>query len=215
MRRSRSIRLTLLAASAITLQACGEDVDTTDVVVPDLAACVERFGAAAEADCRATMADAAARHAATAPRYSSVQACREATGGECQEAAASLASDEALAGGGGSVIIPVMAGVLIGRMMANGAGRMTTSLHAGRPPGECGPGEAANCAPRGSTSSSGTRHYYSGNTYAGTAPERRGAAAFTPSAAMAASIMGGRAAGAASIRRGGFGASARGYSASS
>jgi len=216
MRRSRSIRLTLLAASAITLQACGEDVDATDVVVPDLASCVERFGQSAEAECRATISEAAARHAATAPRYASVAACRDATGGECETTPASLSSDKALANGGGSVVIPIMAGVLIGRMMANGTGRMVSPLHAGRPPGECAPGQSplqANCAGRGTTSSG--RHYYSGASYAGSAADRRGAAAFTPSATMASSIAGTGAARATTVRRGGFGASARGYSSSS
>lgn len=216
MRRSRTIRLTLLAASAMALQACGEDLDATDVVVSDLAACVERFGASAEAECRATMADAQARHAATAPRYGSIEACREGTGGECQMAPASLASEKAVAGGGvAGFAIPVMAGVLISRMMADGTGRMVSPLHAGRPPGQCPPGQnpaPANCAPRGA---SGVRHYYSGSSYAGSAPERRGAAAFTPSATMAAGIASARATGATSVRRGGFGASARGYSSSS
>lgn len=216
MRRSRSIRLTLLAASAVTLQACGEDVDTTDVFVPDLASCVERFGQGAEAECRATMTEAAVRHAATAPRFASVEACREATGGECETTPATLSSDKALANGGNSVVIPVMAGVLIGRMMANGMGRMVSPLHAGRPPAQCGPGQnpmQANCATR--PTSSGGRHYYSGASYAGSAPERRGAAAFTPSATMASTIAGASAAGTTSVRRGGFGASARGYSSSS
>lgn len=218
MRRSRTIRLTLLAASTIALQACGEDVDATDVVVSDLAACVERFGAPAQAECQQTLAQAQARHAQTAPRYGSIEACREATGGECEMRPASLASDKALPGAGvAGIAIPVMAGVLISRMMADGTGRMVSPLHAGRPPGECPPGQnppPPNCTPRGSNSS-GVRHFYSGTSYAGTTPERRGAAAFTPSPAMASNIASARASGATSVQRGGFGASARGYSASS
>ena len=220
MRRSRTIRLTLLAASAIALQACGEDVDSVDVVVTDLAACVERFGADAQADCEKSMSEAQTQHALTAPRFASVEACREATGSECQVTAAVLPSDKAMLGSAvAGIAIPVLAGVMIGRMMDNGAGRMTTPLYAGRPPGECGPGmsPASNCTTTrsGSGGSSGSRFFYAGSTYAGSAPARGGAVAFTPSPAMAATISAPRAGGATSISRGGFGASARGYSSSS
>ncbi|UPY34926.1 DUF1190 domain-containing protein [Sediminicoccus sp. KRV36] len=220
MRRSRHIRLTLLAASAIALQACGgEDVDAVDVVVPDLSACVERFGAEAQADCERSFAEGQARHALTAPRFASIEACREATGSACEVTPANRPSDKALAAAGlTSVAIPVMAGLMIGRMLEGGAGRVSAPLYAGRPPPQCQPGQPAqNCttATSSSGSSSGSRFYYSGSSYAGSAPERRGAATFAPSAAMASTIASPRAGAGTSIARGGFGASARGYSSSS
>lgn len=221
MRRSRGIRLTLLAASAMALQACGsEDVDAVDVVVPDVAACLERFGVAAQADCERSFAEGQARHVQTAPRFASVEACREATGSACEVTPATRPADKALVAPGlASVAIPVMAGLMIGRMLENGSGRVTTPLYAGRPAPPCQPGQAVqDCTSTTSSSSSsssrsGARFYYSGGTYAGSAPERRGAAAFTPSTAMASSIASPR--NTASIARGGFGASARGFSASS
>jgi uncharacterized protein YgiB involved in biofilm formation len=225
LRRSRSIRLTLLAASAMAMQACGsEDVDAVDVVVPDLAACVERFGAEAQAECERNLADGQARHALTAPRFASVEACREATGSACETTPASRPSDKALAAPGlTSVAIPVMAGLLIGRMLENGSGRVTTPLYAGRPPPPCQPGQptdectttTSSSGRSSTTSSGGTRFYYAGGTYAGSAPERRGAAAFAPSTAMATTITAGRVGAASSIARGGFGASARGFSSAS
>jgi len=229
MRRSRAVKLTLLAASAVALQACGDDVDTTDYVVTDVPSCVARYGSAAEAECEATFQQAQQQHLAAAPHYATVEECREATGGECEITPANRPSDKALLTPGsvaGAVAVPALAGVLVGRMMDNGAGRVTTPLYAGRPPGECMPGLPAQpgapaCAPRGSSSSrGGGRFYYSGANYAGTTsnPVGRGSsAAFNPSPDMARTIAtGGGAtmgrAGTSSIARGGFGASARSYS---
>ncbi|NCY25027.1 MAG: DUF1190 domain-containing protein [Alphaproteobacteria bacterium] len=219
MRRSRSIRLTLLAASAIALQACGsEDVDAADVVVPDLAACLERFGVAAQADCQRSFAEGQTRHIQTAPRFASVEACREATGGACEVTPARAADKALVAPGLASVAIPVMAGLMIGRMLENGSGRVTVPLYSGRPPSPCDPSQAVqDCttASRGQTPNTGAmwRYYHAYGAYAGSAPERRGAAAFTPSTAIAADIASPR--NTATITRGGFGASARGFSSSS
>ncbi|TCH96670.1 DUF1190 domain-containing protein [Roseococcus sp. SYP-B2431] len=229
MRRSHTVRLTLLAASAVALQACGDDVDTTDFVVTDVASCVARYGSEARAECEQTLGQAQQQHMASAPHYATVEECREATGGDCETTPANRPSDKTLLGaGGGSVAIPLLAGVMIGRMMDNGAGRVTTPLYAGRPPGECPPGAAAQapgCTPRSSSSSSsGGRYYYSGTSYAGAttgAVSRGGSAAFTPSPDMARTISTGAGsaaigrAGTGSVARGGFGASARGYSSGS
>jgi len=222
MRRSRTIRLTLLAGSAVLLHACGgEDVDSVDVVIPDLAACVAHFGAGAQADCERTMASAQQEHTRSAPRFADLAACREATGSDCEEAPANRASDTALAPPTtGSIAIPILAGVLVGRMMGNGAGRVTTPLYAGRAPRDCLPGQSAglsNCAPAGSRSGGGTggRCFYSGSSYAGSTAGQRGAAAFTPSPAMATTLASPRIGGTTSIARGGFGASARGFGSSS
>jgi len=223
MRRSRTIRLTLLAGSALLLHACGgEDVDSVDVVIPNLAACVARFGAGAQADCERTMANAQQEHTSSAPRFADLAACREATGSDCEEAPANRASDKALAPPTtGSIAIPVLAGVLVGRMMGSGAGRVTTPLYAGRAPRECPPGQSAalsDCAPAGSRSSGSTggRYFYSGGSFAGsTAAGQRGAAAFAPSPAMATTLASSRIGGPATVARGGFGASARGFGSSS
>lgn len=231
MRRSRTVTLTLLAASAVALQACGDDVDSTDFVVTDVASCVSRYGSDAQAECEATFRQAQQQHLAAAPHYATVEACREATGNDCETAPANRPTDKTLltAGAvGAAVAIPVLAGVLVGRMMDNGQGRVTTPLYAGRPPGECPPGsppQAAGCAPRSSSSSSGSsgsRFYYSGTSYAGTSNtvSRGSSAAFTASPDMARTISTGSGTtmgrtGTAAVSRGGFGASARGYSSSS
>ncbi len=231
MRRSTVVTLTILAASGAAIYAfSGDDVDSTYYVVTDEASCVQHYGADAQADCRAALAQARQQHLTTAPHFASVEACREATGGECETTPATLASDKPLLGTaaavGAGVAIPVLAGVMIGRMMDNGAGRVTTPLYAGRPPGECAPGtpQAPGCTPRSSSSSSGgSRFWYSGTTYAGTTSgtvSRGSAAAFTASPDMARTISTGSGSvmgrsSTASVSRGGFGASARGFSSSS
>lgn len=235
MRRSRTVTLTLLAASAVALQACGDDVDTIDFVVTDVASCVARYGSDAQSECEATFRQAEQQYLSSAPRFASVESCREATGSECQTTPADRPGDKSLltAGAvGAAVAVPIMAGVLIGRMMDNGAGRVTTPLYAGRPPGECAPGTlsqpgAPACQPRSSSSSSssssGGRFYYSGTSYAGTTSNtvaRGSSAAFTSSPDMARTISTGSGttmgrSGSPTIARGGFGSSARGYSSGS
>lgn len=233
MRRSYVVTLTILAASGAAIYAfSGDDVDTTDYVVTDETSCVQHYGTDAQADCTTALAQARQQHVSTAPRFANVEACREATGSECETTPATQASDKPLLGTaaamGAGIAIPVLAGVMIGRMMDNGAGRVTTPLYAGRPPGECGPGapQAPGCSPRGTSSSSsgsGGRFYYSGTTYAGTTSgtvARGSAAAFTASPDMARTISTGSGSvmgrtSTASVSRGGFGASARGFSSSS
>ncbi|WP_424814729.1 DUF1190 domain-containing protein [Roseococcus sp. YIM B11640] len=229
MRRSSAIRLTLLAASAVALQACGEDVDTTDFVVTDVASCVARYGSDAQAECEATFRQAEQQHLATAPRYASVAACEQATGGSCQASPGNQPADKALLSTGAAVAIPVLAGVMIGRMMNNGQGRVVSPLYAGAPPPECPPGVSPappGCpAPRSSSSSSssGSRssYYYSGSNYVGStdsAVERGRSSAFHATPAAASGIASGSSLGRGSsstVSRGGFGSSARGYSSSS
>lgn len=229
MRRSRTVTLTLLAASAVVLQACGDDVDATDAVVADVQACVTRYGASAQAECEQAFRQAERQHAASAPRFASAEECRAATGEACETAAAAVAQplgDKVQMGEGSgrsSLFMPALAGVMIGRMMADGRGRVTSPVYAGLPPGQCSPGAPPSvaCAPRSSSSSG--RFYYTGSTYAGStgaAVGRGGSAAFTASPDMARTISTGNGAwsgarGPAAIARGGFGASARGFSASS
>lgn len=235
MRRSTVVTLTILAAAsgAAVYAFSGDDVDSTDYVVTDEAACIARYGADAQADCQQTFQQARQQHLSSAPHYATVEECREATGSDCETTPANRPADKALLAAGAvgaAVAVPVLAGVLVGRMMDNGAGRVTTPLYAGRPPGECMPGVppqpgAPACAPRGSSSSgSGGRFYYSGVTYAGTTGStvsRGTSAAFTASPDMSRTIssgVGGSAmgrSGTASISRGGFGASARGFSSGS
>ncbi len=214
MRRSGSVVLTLLAVTALT--ACDSKEDT-DVAVPNVGACMERFGSSSAAECENAFAAARQSHVATAPQFPSVEACREQTGGDCQIAPTTTrAADGSLVSTAAGVAIPVMAGVLIGKVLSDGM-RPTMPLYAGRSPQDCPPGSPPGaCAPAqrtGGGGGSGFVSYYSGGSYAGQSqgPMGRTGSAFTPSAATSTSLAN---TARTSVTRGGLGASARGFGGS-
>ena len=221
MRRSRSIRLTLLAAVAVSLPGCGDNnsVDTTDSLVSGVPACVARFGPTAEQECREAVAQAEETHFRTAPRYSSVDVCREQTGADCQIMPPTRAADGSILGPAIGMAVPVMAGIVISRMLSqDNAARAAMPVYNGRPPPECAGGTPAPGCPPQSTRTPGgggsAMFLYSGNRYAGSSPSGSGnGATFTPTpqtSATLASAANTRIA-SASVSRGGFGATARGF----
>ncbi|MCR0984405.1 DUF1190 domain-containing protein [Roseomonas populi] len=177
MRRSSKIALTLVAGAGIGAWAVGAfsgDRDEEGVLTSE-AACVERLGSDAGPECGDVFRDAAAEHARTAPRYASEQECREATGGECTGVGASKSAGATAA----SLFIPAMAGVMVGRLLADGTrGAMPVYAGAAPPPGACPPGATqpgcppSNGSSRGSSGggggSGGRAYWYSGTSYAGT-----------------------------------------------
>lgn len=78
MKRSRSIRLVLLGAAAVTLSACGDDDEPIGgQYFADEAQCAS----AENGDtCRAAVAEARGRHMLTAPRFASRQQCEQEYG---------------------------------------------------------------------------------------------------------------------------------------
>lgn len=119
MKRSttmRTVTIGLLGGSAFALAACQEEVTMSSF--PDVGSCV----AAAENDpalgltadlCTQDFLLAQAEHDRTAPRYDAMDVCEAEHGPE----ACVQASD----GGGGSIIMPLLAGYMIGSMLSNGA----------------------------------------------------------------------------------------------
>ncbi len=119
-KRSRSVALVLMGAAAFGLSACQEE--QTDVrAFPDLASCKASAAQGnlffTAADCDAAFAEAQAAHLETAPRYESRELCEQEHGvGNC-------GSDPAVQGGGGGFsFMPLIAGYMLGSMMARGAG---------------------------------------------------------------------------------------------
>ena len=180
MRRSRAITLTLLAGAGLAMAACDSEPDA-EGVLESQSACIERLGSAAMQECDGVFRSARLTHAATAPRYPSREACREATGSDC----ADLANEPRGSGGtpwagtAASVFIPAMAGVMIGRALSDGS-RGAMPVYAGAPPPNtaCPPEMQGQpgCPPRSSSSSGsggsgggsgGRRYWYSGSSYAG------------------------------------------------
>jgi uncharacterized protein YgiB involved in biofilm formation len=83
MRRSRSIRLVLLGATAVTLGACGDEDLAQGEYYPDEATC-QRAGAS---DCAQAYAEARQLHMASAPQFADLAACESEYGsGNCEMA---------------------------------------------------------------------------------------------------------------------------------
>lgn len=205
MRRSATIRLTLLSAASLAMAGCGGDPTTEDTIFGTEAACIRAYGSDGEAACRESFAAAAAEHRATAPRFTDMAACEAETGGRCE----TVAGKPGLA----ATIVPVMAGVLIGRALAD-ASRPVMPVYGGRP--GCPPGAAPTpeCQSRSGSSASGsgsgvrTSWSYAGQPVAttdGTGDARRA----TTTAAGAATLA--RVGTAGTVTRGGLGSAGRAF----
>jgi uncharacterized protein YgiB involved in biofilm formation len=127
-RRSTAVSFTALTfAAGTTLAACGQPQPVPNARAPESAAAVPQAqaetgfaslqeckdAAPAGVDCDAAWSQALAEHAATAPAFANQQECEAQWGeGQCQTTQRD----------GGSVFIPLMAGLLLGRMLSGGLG---------------------------------------------------------------------------------------------
>ncbi|RVT95567.1 DUF1190 domain-containing protein [Rhodovarius crocodyli] len=214
MRRSTAVTITLLSTAAIALVWCGDGPTPPegDTLFTSEDACRASFGSDDTAACRDAFADARQRHEATAPRFTERAICENQTGGECTTVSQP---------NGTSLFIPVMAGVLIGRVLASGGPRSVMPLYAGAqancPPGiqPLPPGCAAP-RPTSSSTSGGRGFYYSGSSYMGDS-DRTGATRSFNASTTGSTVLarGGSYSGSSSIARGGLGSTGRGFSSSS
>lgn len=189
-RKSRSITLTMLVGTAISLSGC---LDDEPKLVGSESDCVDTIGD--EEGCKAAAAEAEKAHEATAPRYGSQKDCEEQFGPDrCRR----VEQD------GSSVFMPALTGFLIGRMMSD------SSRYAVQPAcNNRGEVYTNGCGPvRG-----GAHVFYNPatSTYAG----RYSSGSFQADRAYSSSWTSGKVATApagavGSVARGGFGASAVG-----
>lgn len=113
MKRSSSIALVMVSASALALTACDEPTVDAEVY-SSLAECVRESQQSNE-DCRKGFLAAREQHAKVAPKYSSRQDCMEDFGAnQCERAPYETS-------GGGSVFMPIMAGYMMGRVLSGGS----------------------------------------------------------------------------------------------
>lgn len=137
MRRSRSIKLTLLSSvGVLTLLACDQQDPLAKAgFVADERECAK----AADADsCRQMLMDARAEHMKSAPAFASKEACEQefgaancepqtkvaAAGGETQPPGSGGTSGggQSMFGDGTGLFVPMMMGFMMGRMMGGGYG---------------------------------------------------------------------------------------------
>ena len=125
MKRSKSVALTLMGASAIVLTAC-EQSDVEAQVFQDLQGCFDAKELT-EAQCREVYQGAVSEHVQTAPRYATAEECAAVHGAEaCQPQQTAS---------GGSMFMPLMMGYFAGRMLSGGYGNSTPLYRDAKSPG--------------------------------------------------------------------------------
>ena len=199
MRKTTAIRLTLLSAASLALAGCGDDAMSQDTMFANEAACIQAYGADGAAACRASFSAATAEHQATAPRFADVAACETETGGRCEATG--------LKPGIASTIIPVMAGVLIGRALADNS-RPVMPLYGGRP--GCGPGAPGTPECQQRTSSGSRFSWFYAGSQVGSSDATGDTRRVSTNAQGAGTLA--RVGTTGSISRGGLGAAGRGFS---
>ncbi|MDY3551373.1 DUF1190 domain-containing protein [Gemmata sp. JC717] len=116
MKRTKAITLTMLAGTAILLGGCLEDDKPQEMASE--ADCIERTGDA-EA-CKAAAEQAFKQHQQEAPKFKNVAECEAQFGaGKCNTVSQT--------NGGGSTIMPMMTGFLLGRMLSDNGQRVYTT----------------------------------------------------------------------------------------
>ena len=120
MKRSRTLTLALMSATALTLAACDnpEEVGVFETVEQ----CATQDGFNIDA-CEANMKQAQAEHVRVAPKYTSAADCEADFGTEqCETAPQKTTS-------GGSVFMPLMMGYMMGNMLGGRSGAATQPLY--------------------------------------------------------------------------------------
>jgi len=114
LKRSRHIALVTMGAASLTLAACEEETATTQIY--ETVEQCQQGGLFSESQCVADFAAAEQLHEEVAPKYTSKEACEADFGvGQCETSEQYSSSQS-----GGSVFLPLMAGYLMGNMLAGG-----------------------------------------------------------------------------------------------
>ncbi len=113
-KRSRVVPLALMGAAAFGMAAC-QDESVESATFPTKEECLATAGAAdnwwTAEDCETNFAAALDEHERSAPRYADAALCEEEHEGACYEQPGSA--------GGGSIFLPLVAGYMMGNMLAN------------------------------------------------------------------------------------------------
>lgn len=110
MKRSRSLKLALMSATALTLTACDEPPQEV-AIFENIEQCENEVGFDRDT-CEANFRKAQAEHVRVSPKYAAVEDCEADFGAEqCETAPQQTTS-------GGSVFMPLMMGYMMGSMMS-------------------------------------------------------------------------------------------------
>ena len=118
-KRSRTVALFILGATAFALAGCGEE-EVDAQAFPDLQSCKQAAtegGTFSTLDCDTAFSEAVQLQAETAPRYDSLEVC------EAEHGVGACGDEQQVTGtqGGGGIFMPLLAGYLIGNMLSRGA----------------------------------------------------------------------------------------------
>jgi uncharacterized protein YgiB involved in biofilm formation len=120
MKRSKTLKLALMSATAIALTACDNPEEVA--IFENVEQCVKQDGFGMEA-CEANLKKAQAEHVRVAPKYTSVADCEADFGAEkCETAPQQTQS-------GGSVFMPLMMGYMMGNMLGGRSNVATQPLY--------------------------------------------------------------------------------------
>jgi uncharacterized protein YgiB involved in biofilm formation len=122
MKRSKTVALTLMSASAVMLQAC-DDPDVEGTVYQNLQSCISEAVFTTQ-QCEDIHNDAMALHQKTAPQFSSQRDCIAEYGADQCERQPSAS------GGGSGIWMPLMMGYFAGNLLSGG--RSTQPLYRSR-----------------------------------------------------------------------------------
>jgi uncharacterized protein YgiB involved in biofilm formation len=123
MKRSRTLTLALMSATALTLAACDNPEEVA--VFETVEQCATQNGFNLQA-CEANMKQAQAEHVRVAPKYTSAADCEADFGAEQCETSPQRTTS------GGSVFMPLMMGYMMGNMMSGRSGVATQPLYRSR-----------------------------------------------------------------------------------
>ncbi|MDO5647774.1 DUF1190 domain-containing protein [Paracoccus sp. (in: a-proteobacteria)] len=175
-KRSRTVALTILGASAFALAGCrDEQVDAQ--AFPDLASChaaAAQGGLFTAAECDTAFAEVQQLHVEAAPRYDSLAVCEEQHGvGNCGS------EQQATSGGSGSIFMPLLAGYLIGSMLGRaGAGTAASQpMYRNAQGGYTNAARTTNFGSNAGRAQMGSQSFARPATTAGQAPMNRATAA--------------------------------------
>jgi len=120
MKRSKSLKLVLMSATALALTACDNPEEVA--IFENVEQCVKQDGFGMEA-CEANLKKAEAEHIRVAPKYKSIEDCQADFGEEKCEVAPQKTSE------GGSVFMPLMMGYMMGNMLGGRSNVATQPLY--------------------------------------------------------------------------------------